>query len=117
MPRIARFVARLNAEPASNICYFGDTEAEIMAWMTGGECAPEVGLYTTDGGPDDRITGFMGLEYDVAVGRVWLHGPLLELGEDVEWEATADALMAAALALTPAGFSEVKALVGYRRAR
>ena len=39
LPRIARFVAGLNADPTHNICFFGDSEAEVLAWL--GDAVPD----------------------------------------------------------------------------
>ena len=95
LPRIARFVAGLNADPTHNICFFGDSEAEVLAWLEGEECAMDACFYASDG---QVITGFLGVDHDRGMGRAWLHGPLVQ---EPDWEAVSAALYDAVLGTLP----------------
>lgn len=83
----AAFVARLQADPAHHIAYFGLTEAEISAAMV--EFEPQDGQRVLLAIENDVIVGLLGMDSSTEVKRAWLHGPLIAAGD---WDATADAL-------------------------
>jgi len=88
-------VAGINADPTHNICFFGDSEAEVLAWLQGEECALDGCFYASDG---QVVTGFLGVDHDREMSRAWLHGPLVR-GPD--WEAVSADLYDATLGTLP----------------
>lgn len=95
------FVVRLNAQACHHIGYFGVQPADIRQTLL--ELAPErctaFRLAYADGG----LVGALGLDFDLELGRAWLHGPLVEHPEP---DALADRLYADLLPDIPAQVSE-----------
>lgn len=90
------FVVRVNQEPTHNISYFGGAEAEIRADFDTIR-PPEGYTYIAISG-DGQLTGLLGVELDVELGRCWLMGPLVA---HRDWQALAGNLYDAIMAKLP----------------
>jgi len=61
-----------------------------------------------------RLSGAMGAEYDLSLGRAWLHGPHVT---DEDWEGGADTLFSELLATLPPEVEHLTAYVNTRNSR
>src|SRR5690606_4127957 len=78
LAEIAAYAAGCNRDPAQHIGYVGQTPEEVTGEL--GELdADAVFAVARDG--DGRLCGLLAAEWDVDLGRTWLHGP---------WAATPD---------------------------
>jgi ribosomal protein S18 acetylase RimI-like enzyme len=89
---IASFVARLQDDNAHHTGYFG-TEAKLIEQyiMELEPIGPEAFLLAYEG---NALIGLLGLEFDLELGRAWLHGPMVDHDD---WQLVADELYESAL--------------------
>ncbi len=100
---VAAFVAARQADLASRIAYFGESPAEIEAYLpTWSPPWTETSRVAVEG---TTLTGYIGAELDVAVGRAWIHGPLVS---DASWDAVAEELWTALLPAIPQAIEDVE---------
>jgi GNAT superfamily N-acetyltransferase len=96
--QVLTLLERLQSLPEHHIGYHGETRAELaseygdMDWPNGTFLAVD---------ENDRIHGVLTAEIDAELGRVWWHGPFVDVPADHPaadriWERTADALYAEA---------------------
>lgn len=84
---IARFIARLNADAAHTIGYFGVDVDGIARTIQEFTPPPEQGAFVAYDG--DQLVGFLGINLDAGLGRMWIHGPLVQ---HEAWHTIADML-------------------------
>jgi len=96
LDEVISFVVRQNKDLAHNISYFGDTEEEIRADFAVLLPPPGYGFVAT--GDEGYVSGFLGVEMDLELGRSWLYGPLVD---HPDWNTIADQLYAASLDARP----------------
>lgn len=86
--RLIDFIVRQNAFPEQHICYFGYEASEVKEYLSREHIQPieKTYLLAISAG---EIVGVLGAEYDPALGRAWLEGPLV-ITKD--WEETAEKL-------------------------
>ncbi len=101
LDEVVELLCRLQAESCHHIGYHGQTSAEITDELTD-LCWPTATVV----GVDDagRVRGVLSVDVDPELGRVWWHGPFVDVPADHPaadriWARTADALYAAARAL------------------
>ena len=108
IPAVARFLSRLNSLPEHNICYIGLTESEISAELS--VVLPPEGYGLVELDEVEQVTGFLGVELDLSLGRGWLFGPFVDRSEGQalsegqtasDWQTQADRLYQAALQSMP----------------
>ena len=99
--QVLTLLERLQSMPDHHIGYHGETRAELadeyadMNW-------PHATILAVD--EADRVHGVLTAEIDETLGRVWWHGPFVDVPADHPaadriWERTADALYARARTL------------------
>lgn len=86
---LAAFIAQLQADASGHIAFFGtqvdDIASDLGMFLDGKEGGFAIRY---DG---DQIVGFMGVEYDLEIGRAWIYGPLVKYQD---WQEMADQLFA-----------------------
>lgn len=78
LEEIAAYAAGCNRDPAQHIGYVGQTREEVTHEL--GELDADA-VFAVARARDDRLCGLLAAEWDVDLGRTWLHGP---------WAATPD---------------------------
>jgi len=101
LSEVISFVVRLNQDLTHNISYFGDTEEEIIADFS--ILQPPAGYGFVATSDEGRLSGFLGVEMDLELGRSWLFGPLVD---HQDWDAIADQLYGASLDTRPPEISD-----------
>jgi hypothetical protein len=76
LDEVISFVVHQNQDLTHNISYFGDTEEEIRADFS--IIQPPAGYGFIATGDDGYVSGFLGVEMDLELGRSWLFGPLVD---------------------------------------
>lgn len=97
----AHFIARLNADPTHYIGYFGFEAHDIARTIAEFTPAPERGSFVAY--DDDQLVGFLGINMDTGLGRMWIHGPLIDHDD---WHAIADMLYQSIQPAIPQRISE-----------
>ncbi|MFL7891082.1 MAG: GNAT family N-acetyltransferase [Anaerolineales bacterium] len=92
LDEVISFVVHQNQDLTHNISYFGDTEEEIRADFS--IIQPPAGYGFIATGDDGYVSGFLGVEMDLELGRSWLFGPLVD---QPDWNTIADQLYEASL--------------------
>jgi ribosomal protein S18 acetylase RimI-like enzyme len=106
------FTARVNQDPEHNISYFGETETEIKEdFVT--ILPPEGYSYIAISGGGE-LSGLLGVEMDMELGRCWLLGPLVD---HESWESIAEGLYTASLAELPDEIVDQEIYCGRRNVR
>ncbi|WP_037256940.1 GNAT family N-acetyltransferase [Kibdelosporangium aridum] len=103
LPAVVSLIARLQADPAHHIGFFGYTEAEIADELAGVQPEWHEGalLAIRSSG---AICGVLSTDVNTEVGRAWLYGPHIDVptghpATPQAWHKTADMLYEAALRL------------------
>jgi ribosomal protein S18 acetylase RimI-like enzyme len=96
LDEVISFVVRLNQDLTHTISYFGDTEEEIGADFA--ILQPPAGYGFVATSDEGHVSGFLGVEMDLELGRSWLFGPLVD---HQDWDAIADQLYGASLSARP----------------
>src|SRR5690606_27682015 len=78
LEEIAAYAAGCNRDPAQHIGYVGQTREEVTHEPGALDAGP---VFAVPPARDDRLCGLLAAEWDVDLGRTWLHGP---------WAATPD---------------------------
>ena len=97
---VVTFLVREQADLERNIVYIGveaDGIAAELAELEPGWSLAAHGVRTDDG----ELVGIAFAEWDLELGRIWLHGPWVA-GDEAQWDEWAAALVDAVLAATPA---------------
>jgi ribosomal protein S18 acetylase RimI-like enzyme len=99
--QVVALLHRLQAVPEHTIGYHGETSEELTAELTDLQW-PSTTVVAVDGA--DRVHGVLSFDVDHTLGRVWWHGPFVDVpaehpAADRIWDRTADALYDAARAL------------------
>jgi ribosomal protein S18 acetylase RimI-like enzyme len=100
LDEVVSFLVPEQARPERNIAYVGvepEGIAAELAELEPGWAIAAQGVRADDG----TLAGVAYAEWDLDLGRIWLHGPWVA-GDDAEWEQWADALVDAVLAAAPA---------------
>ena len=84
----AHFIASLNTDLTHRIGYFGEHPSEIRTTLLNMIPPAEEGTLVVREG--DTMTGVMGIHLDAVLGRMWLHGPLVN--DEEEWFQIAEEL-------------------------
>ncbi|MET0134502.1 MAG: GNAT family N-acetyltransferase [Kibdelosporangium sp.] len=100
LPAVVSLIARLQADPAHHIGFYGDTEEDIadeLARLEPHWPAGAVVAIASSGG----LRGVLNTEVNPDLGRAWLYGPHVDVpsghpAAPQAWHTTADALYAAA---------------------
>lgn len=100
--RVVAFIAAQQAQTDRCITYVGTEAPGIAAELDGIDPSWTSTARVLRDGEDGKITGVVIAEWDLELGRSWIHGPWVE-GDDPAWTEAAHALLDAALAQTPAG--------------
>ena len=108
----AAFIARLNADPTQHIIYFDTEITGITHYMGEIEPAPEETFLLAM--ENDRLIGLMGAEYDLELGRSWLHGPFVD---HAQWDEVAEKLLGEILANLPDAITDHEIACDKRAAR
>ena len=87
LDEVAAFVARLQADPAHHIGYFGEHEDDIAQYIRELEPAGTDGFLLAY--EDEKLAGLLGMEADPEIKRAWLHGPMID---HADWNIIADQL-------------------------
>ncbi|CAM3768864.1 GNAT family N-acetyltransferase [Kibdelosporangium persicum] len=103
LPAVVSLVARLQADPAHHIGFFGYTEEEIADELAGVDPEWQAGAllaFRSSG----ALCGVLSTDVNAEVGRGWLYGPHIDLptghpATPQAWHSTADKLYEAALKL------------------
>ncbi len=85
---IAGFIAGLNIDLTHRIGYFGEHPSEIKNTLLNMIPPVEEGALVVR--EHDRIRGVMAIHLDAVLGRMWLHGPLIN--DEDEWFQIAEEL-------------------------
>lgn len=101
LDRMLDYVAAHNPAGEHHIGYFGVTPEDIRQSVLMLNLRYDRGFRLALTG--NEITGAMGVDFDRAIGRAWLYGPVVT---DLAWASTADALYAAVCKVIPAGIVE-----------
>ncbi len=99
LDRISMFISRLQQEKESVIGYFDRTPEEIKVYLE--ELEPGWKDTTLMLVENDKIIGIIIAEYDIELQRVWIHGPMIDLSNQLEWDSLADELYANILKIIP----------------
>jgi len=99
--QVVALLHRLQAVPEHTIGYHGETREELASELADLRW-PSATVLAVDG--TDRAHGELSFEVDPSLGRVWWHGPFVDVpaehpAADRIWDRTADALYDAARAL------------------
>ena len=94
LDQVLTLLERLQSMPEHHIGYHGETRAELTEELTEMHW-PAATLLAVDDA--DRVHGVLTAETDVKLGRVWWHGPFVDVPADHPaadriWDRTADAL-------------------------
>lgn len=101
LDQVLALLERLQASPCHHIGYHGVTRAELAAELA--EIAwPAAAVVAVDDA--DRVHGALATDVDASLGRVWWHGPFVDVPADHPaadriWDRTADAMFDAVRAL------------------
>ncbi len=109
LDRMLAYVAAHNPVGEHHIGYFGVTPEDIRQSVLMLNLRYDRGFRLATAG--NEITGVMGVDFDRAIGRAWLYGPVVT-GDNRA--ATADALYAAVAKAIPAGIVEHEMFVDAR---
>lgn len=98
LDQVLTLLERLQSLPEHHIGYHGETRDELADELSELNW-PNATVVAVDDA--DRIHGVLSAESDAALGRVWWHGPFVDVpaehpAADRIWERTADALLARA---------------------
>jgi ribosomal protein S18 acetylase RimI-like enzyme len=98
--QVVALLRRLQAIPEHTIGYHGETREELASELVDLRW-PSATVVAVDGA--DHVHGVLSFEVDAALGRVWWHGPFVDVpaehpAADRIWDRTADALHDAARA-------------------
>lgn len=98
--QVVDLLHRLQAVPEHTIGYHGDTREELASELADLRW-PSATVLAVDGA--DRVHGVLSFDADARLGRVWWHGPFVDVpaehpAADRIWDRTADALYDAARA-------------------
>ena len=74
--RAAQFIAGLNTDITHRIGYFGEHASEIKTTIH--NMIPSADEGTLAVYDNDKLIGLMGIHLDAVLGRLWLHGPLID---------------------------------------
>lgn len=99
LDEVASFLAREQSHPARNIAYVGVEREGIAAELADLETDWAIAAHAVRA-DDGTLAGLAYADWDVDLGRVWLHGPWVA-GEDDQWDQWAGPLFDAVLAATP----------------
>ncbi len=101
IPRLLDYLSEHNPRPEHHIGYLGvspdDIRESVLAADSRSDCAFRLAL------EGNRLVGAMGIDFDEAIGRAWLYGPVVTAEA---WTQTADALYEAVRLIVPAGVEE-----------
>ncbi|MCK4847545.1 MAG: GNAT family N-acetyltransferase [Candidatus Heimdallarchaeota archaeon] len=87
LDRLSIFISRLQRHKATTIGYFDRTPDEIKLYLE--ELEPgwiETTLMIEEEG---EILGIIIAEYDIELRRVWIHGPMVDLPNQIDWNSYA----------------------------
>jgi ribosomal protein S18 acetylase RimI-like enzyme len=87
LAEVSNFVARLQADNTHNIPYFGTTIHEITEALQEWDANWQDRILLAH--ENEKLIGFIGVESDQELGRVWIHGPMVD---HVDWHQIADDL-------------------------
>jgi GNAT superfamily N-acetyltransferase len=91
LAEVAAFIARLQADSAHFIGYFGEREDDISVYIQELEPNGSDGFLLAH--ENDQLVGILGIEAEPEIGRAWIHGPMVD---HADWHAIADSLYEAA---------------------
>lgn len=111
LDRMLAYVAAHNPAGEHHIGYFGVTPEDIRQSVLMLNLRYDRGFRLATAG--NEITGVMGVDFDRAINRAWLYGPIVTAGDRA---AAADALYAAVAKAVPAGIIEHEMFVDARNA-
>lgn len=95
------FVAFNNPSSEHHIGYFGVTPPDIRSSIKSLDRPFNECFFLAFAG--EKMVGTMGVEFDPAINRAWLYGPVVTMNS---WDATADALYDSVKSLIPATITE-----------
>jgi ribosomal protein S18 acetylase RimI-like enzyme len=95
------YVAAHNLSGGHHIGYYGVTPGEIRSSITSLDIPFHEGFLLAY--EAETLCGVLGVDYDQAIERAWLYGPIVTMNP---WSATADALYASVKSLIPVSIRE-----------
>jgi ribosomal protein S18 acetylase RimI-like enzyme len=107
LDEVAAFIARLQADPAHHIGYFGEREDDIARYIHELEPAGSDGFVLAF--EDEKLIGLLGVEADPEIKRAWLHGPMVD---HPDWDVVADQLYQTACQQVIPDYAVMHELVG-----
>jgi ribosomal protein S18 acetylase RimI-like enzyme len=75
LEEVARFIAERNCQPAQHIGYLGEDPAAVAAELRELDDDPLFAVAHDGAGEDAVLCGLLCADWDLEIGRVWLHGP------------------------------------------
>ena len=99
---VCQFVAGLNNQPEHHIAYFGISPGEIEYYLLEEQTIPPEESYLL-AYSKGSLTGVIGLEYDLELGRAWIEGPLIS---NPEWNRLANLLYEQIVEIIPPGIND-----------
>ncbi len=93
---VTALVSRINPRDTDHLPCYDDTPDAIAHYLKNLSPAPTKGFLVAV--ENDRLIGVMGLEWDVDLGRAWVHGPTVE---HAAWNMVADRLLESVVPLAP----------------
>jgi len=99
LDRISLFISRLQNHKESLIGYFDRTPDEIKLYLE--ELEPGWKENTLMIEDDGKIIGIIIAEYDIELQRVWIHGPMVDVTDQIDWDSIAVELYEFLLRIIP----------------
>ena len=99
LDKISQFISRLQHEKRSVIGYFDRTPEEIKTYLE--ELEPGWKDTTHMFVESGKIIGIIIAEYDIELHRAWIHGPMIDLTDQLGWDSLANQLYVNLLKIIP----------------
>ena len=104
LDRISSFISRLQKDKETRIGYFDQTSDEIKIYLE--ELEPGWKKTTLMIEEKGKILGIIIAEYDMELRRVWIHGPMVDLTNQTDWDSQAFELYEHLLRIIPAEIND-----------
>jgi ribosomal protein S18 acetylase RimI-like enzyme len=99
LDRISTFISHLQHEKESVIGYFDQTPEEIKVYLK--KLEPGWIDSTLMLVEKEKIIGIIIAEFDIELHRAWIHGPMIDLTDQLQWESQANELYVNLLKFIP----------------